>query len=122
LCGVAPFLAPAILANAESAVFGRFGTEGAGFWSKWCSTLLICRRKVARRTYTFRYLSAEHFVNTFRAYYGPVHKAFEALDAEGQSAAAQSFSSNPSLTPLPSRFEVSLLPLAMYRRPSSRSF
>jgi ubiquinone/menaquinone biosynthesis C-methylase UbiE len=41
-----------------------------------------------RRSYAFRYLSAEHFIDTFRTYYGPVHKAFEALDAAGQDALA----------------------------------
>ena len=39
-----------------------------------------------RRTYVFRYLSAEHFIEYFRTYYGPVHKAFESLDAEGRQA------------------------------------
>ncbi|MGH3145268.1 MAG: class I SAM-dependent methyltransferase [Rubrobacter sp.] len=42
-----------------------------------------------RRTYNFRYLSAEHLIDTFRTYYGPVHKAFEALDAAGQEAFAR---------------------------------
>src|SRR5215210_8237679 len=41
-----------------------------------------------RQSYAFRYLSAEHFIDTFRTYYGPVHKAFEALDAAGQDALA----------------------------------
>ena len=43
-------------------------------------------RTYAPRTFAFRYESAEHFVNLFRAYYGPVHKAFAALDAAGQAA------------------------------------
>jgi hypothetical protein len=38
------------------------------------------------RSFAFRYESAEHFVNVFRAFYGPVHKAFAALDARGQAA------------------------------------
>jgi SAM-dependent methyltransferase len=41
-----------------------------------------------RRTYVLRYLSAEHFVEVFRTYYGPVHKAFGSLDADGQDALA----------------------------------
>jgi SAM-dependent methyltransferase len=41
-----------------------------------------------RRSYAFRYLSTEHFIEVFRAYYGPVHKAFESLDAVGQDALA----------------------------------
>ncbi len=36
------------------------------------------------RTFQFRYRSPEHWVDAFRAYYGPVHKAFAALDDERQ--------------------------------------
>jgi ubiquinone/menaquinone biosynthesis C-methylase UbiE len=38
------------------------------------------------RHFAFRYQSPEHFVEVFRAYYGPVHKAFAALDADHQRA------------------------------------
>jgi hypothetical protein len=38
------------------------------------------------RTFTFRYQSAEHWVDVFRAYYGPTHIAFAALDERGQTA------------------------------------
>ena len=38
------------------------------------------------RYFAFRYESPQHFVDVFRAFYGPVHKAFAALDAAGQSA------------------------------------
>jgi hypothetical protein len=38
------------------------------------------------RHFTFRYHSPEHWVEVFRAYYGPVHKAFAALDASRQAA------------------------------------
>jgi SAM-dependent methyltransferase len=38
------------------------------------------------RTFAFRYRSPEHFVDVFRTYYGPVHKAFESLDGAGQAA------------------------------------
>lgn len=38
----------------------------------------------AMRYFAFRYESAEHFVDVFRRYYGPVHKAFSALDSKGQ--------------------------------------
>jgi SAM-dependent methyltransferase len=40
-------------------------------------------RVVARR-HTFRFRSPEHCLDTFRGYYGPMLKAFEALDAAGQ--------------------------------------
>ena len=39
----------------------------------------------ATRTFAFRYRSPEHWVDVFRTYYGPVHKAFLALDEDGQS-------------------------------------
>ncbi len=38
------------------------------------------------RTFAFRYRSAEHFVDVFRRFYGPMHKAFAALDAHNQVA------------------------------------
>jgi SAM-dependent methyltransferase len=39
-----------------------------------------------RRTFAFRYRSAQHWIDIFRTYYGPVHKAFAALDPAGQAA------------------------------------
>ena len=38
------------------------------------------------RDFAFRYESPEHFVEVFRMFYGPVHKAFGGLDANGQAA------------------------------------
>ena len=38
------------------------------------------------REFAFRYESSDHFVDIFRTFYGPVHKAFAALDADGQAA------------------------------------
>jgi SAM-dependent methyltransferase len=34
---------------------------------------------VVERTFTFRYRSGAHFVDVFRTWYGPIHKAFAAL-------------------------------------------
>ena len=42
--------------------------------------------QVKRKMFHFRYRSAAHFVQIFRDYYGPTHKAFGALDAAGQAA------------------------------------
>jgi len=42
--------------------------------------------RTRRRTYTFRYRSAEHWIEVFRTFYGPTHKAFAALDEAGQRA------------------------------------
>jgi len=39
-----------------------------------------------RRNFNFRYLSAEHFIQIFRDFYGPTHKAFGALDEAKQKA------------------------------------
>jgi SAM-dependent methyltransferase len=39
-----------------------------------------------RRHFNFRYRSAAHWVQVFRDFYGPTHKAFAALDAAGQQA------------------------------------
>ena len=39
-----------------------------------------------RRLFNFRYHSAAHWVQVFRDFYGPTHKAFAALDAQGQQA------------------------------------
>jgi ubiquinone/menaquinone biosynthesis C-methylase UbiE len=43
---------------------------------------------VENRAFVFRYPSPERFIEVFRAFYGPVHKAFLALDTAGQSALA----------------------------------
>jgi len=37
-----------------------------------------------RRSYAFRYRSAVHWIEVFRDFYGPTHKAYAALDAPGQ--------------------------------------
>jgi ubiquinone/menaquinone biosynthesis C-methylase UbiE len=42
-----------------------------------------------RKTFNFRYTSAAHFVDVFRRFYGPTHKAFGALDAAGQARLAE---------------------------------
>ena len=41
---------------------------------------------VARRHFVFRYRSAQAFFDTFRDFYGPVHKAWGALDEAGQAS------------------------------------
>jgi len=39
--------------------------------------------QVARREFNFRYRSPAHFIEVFRNWYGPIHKAFANLPAEG---------------------------------------
>ncbi|MFC7476601.1 class I SAM-dependent methyltransferase [Dankookia sp. GCM10030260] len=41
------------------------------------------------RRFVFRYRSPAHFIEVFRLWYGPVHKAFLALDQAGQAALAE---------------------------------
>jgi SAM-dependent methyltransferase len=40
--------------------------------------------RCTRRIFNFRYRSAAHWIEIFRAYYGPAHKAFASLDPAGQ--------------------------------------
>lgn len=42
--------------------------------------------KTVRRTFNFRYESAQHMLDVFRNYYGPVLRAFASLDAKSQQA------------------------------------
>ena len=42
--------------------------------------------QVTRRHFNFRYRSAAHFIDVFRHWYGPVHKAFAALPPESGQA------------------------------------
>jgi hypothetical protein len=44
--------------------------------------------QVTRKHFVFRYRSPRHWLDTFRTYYGPVHKAFGALDTARQEALA----------------------------------
>jgi len=41
---------------------------------------------VSRQQFNFRYRSAAHFIEVFRTWYGPVHKAFASLDEANASA------------------------------------
>jgi ubiquinone/menaquinone biosynthesis C-methylase UbiE len=59
-----------ILWGAEPYLHGLFGDEVES---------MAC----AERTFTFRFRSAEAFVDYFRAYYGPTLKAFEAIGEAG---------------------------------------
>lgn len=63
----------------------RWGTES------WISQTFGPRaRAIAfeRRAFVFRYQSPDEFIDVFRAFYGPVHKAFLALDPTGQASLA----------------------------------
>lgn len=45
--------------------------------------------RTERKYFTFRYRSAAHWLQVFRDYYGPTHKAFASLDAAGREALAK---------------------------------
>lgn len=42
--------------------------------------------QITTKAFVFRYRSPEHWLEVFRTYYGPMFKAFGALDAAGQAA------------------------------------
>jgi SAM-dependent methyltransferase len=64
---------PPALWGTEAHVVSLFGTS---------ALLLRCER----RHFNFRYRSAAHWIQVFRDYYGPTHKAFAALDAASAAA------------------------------------
>lgn len=69
------------------------GVQSPGLWGKpeHLQTLFghaSGRIDIAKRTYNFRYRSIAEWLHVFRTYYGPTHKAFLALDREGQAALA----------------------------------
>jgi len=45
--------------------------------------------RAVRKHFNFRFRSAAHWLQVFREYYGPTHKAFAALDSAGQDALAK---------------------------------
>jgi hypothetical protein len=45
---------------------------------------LVSELAITRREFVFRFRSPTEFVEVFRSYYGPVRKAFDALDERGR--------------------------------------
>ena len=45
--------------------------------------------KIEQRAFVFRYQSAQHWLDVFRTFYGPMLKAFEALEPRAQTALAR---------------------------------
>ena len=68
-----PGLAPPAAWGTEPRLVELFGHQASGLRSR-------------QREFVFRYRSAEHWVELFRDYYGPTHKAFAALDEAGKKA------------------------------------
>ena len=75
---------PARAAAAGRAVAGAVGHRGAP--ARRCSARGASIDDRRTRTFNFRYRSAAHFIDVFRTWYGPVHKAFAALPAEQGAA------------------------------------
>jgi len=68
-----PGLQPPPLWGSEAHIAELFGTQ-------------VAQMRCEKRHFNFRYQSAAHFVQVFREYYGPTHKAFAALDVAGRQA------------------------------------
>jgi len=69
------------------------GVKSPALWGSrtWIEEVFSSRSRaiaVNERQFVFRYKSPHHFVDVFRTYYGPVHKAFLALEPAGQAALA----------------------------------
>jgi ubiquinone/menaquinone biosynthesis C-methylase UbiE len=69
------------------------GVKSPALWGtrEWIETTFGASAKkiVAEpRDHVFRFRSPQHFVDMFRSYYGPMLKAFEALDAAGKEGLA----------------------------------
>jgi SAM-dependent methyltransferase len=66
------------------------GVSSPALWGtrEWIDETFAPRARaidVTEKNFVFRYHSPEHFVDIFRSYYGPVHKAFLALDEQGKA-------------------------------------
>ena len=47
---------------------------------------VVADMRTVRKAFVFRYRSADHFLDVFKRYYGPVHKTFGALAADKQQS------------------------------------
>ena len=70
------------------------GVESPAVWGtqEWVQTTFGAAASTITaqpRHFTFRYRSAQHFLDIFRIYYGPMLKAFEALEEAGGKALAR---------------------------------
>jgi SAM-dependent methyltransferase len=74
---VGRYVAPPVGVNSpaiwgtESFIRDHFGSQAADI-------------AINQRQFCFRYLSADHFIEVFRTYYGPTHKVFNAISSEQQ--------------------------------------
>lgn len=75
--------------------FGKYippapGTKSPALWGSRVHLDILFRHsgtvQAASRYFMLRYRSPDHWLEVFRTYYGPVLKAFAALDTEGQTS------------------------------------
>src|SRR5262247_3821362 len=69
-------LRPASLWGTEARIAEMFGKQADDI-------------RIERRHFVFRYLSTQHWLDVFKTYYGPMLKAFGALEAPAQAALAK---------------------------------
>jgi SAM-dependent methyltransferase len=62
---------------------------GTRSWVEGTFAAAASKVDIELRNFIFRYRSAQHFLDIFRAHYGPVLKAFEAIDVAGQKVLAR---------------------------------
>ena len=67
------------------------GLKSPALWGTRARIAELCGEQagaidVVERDFVFRYRSAEHWLDVFKGYYGPVLKAFAALDADARTA------------------------------------
>jgi len=70
------------------------GVKSPALWGTWEWIEAAFRTESSEiaaepRRFVFRYRSPQHFLDVFRQYYGPMLKAFEALDERGRKALAR---------------------------------
>ena len=73
---------------APPAGVGSPANWGSKAWLERTFRAAVVSLRITEKAFVLRYRSPEHFLGVFRTYYGPVHKAFLALDASGQEALA----------------------------------
>lgn len=66
------------------------GVKSPALWGDQTALELLFAGKASsvettKKQFAFRYQSFDHFIDVFRTYYGPVHKAFIALGENGQA-------------------------------------
>lgn len=74
------------------------GMQSPALWGTEAHIVELCAPWVSdircvRRNFNFRYRSAQHWIDVFRAFYGPTHKTFAALDSANQVRLAASITS-----------------------------